>query len=284
MAKKQLGEAGNGPISDRFLLERRQFLVLSSVALVGFATSDLAADTLRPSADAGLPQSLSVAFVEGLTAGGVITNVVSGTGIVAAKSMTAGDPSFLSRSARVSVLGLWRAEGRRSEPISVTLKAYYPTLLAAGGDVPYIGWNQINEGSRFRIRPTHFLVPVDDAGLRIEIEAGIPQKRSVLVQGLRQRVSTPPSETVEPRSREAIKAIPTVAALSLGIENNAAKLRPGTYVLALVPAGQPAPNWDRIRYEPLQMKADGGPVSVMGAFSNDPAPFDYVVVNVDFAG
>jgi hypothetical protein len=199
--------------------------------------------------------------------------------------MTVGDPSFLGKSARVAVLGLWRAEARRSEPLSVTVKAYYPTSLSAGGDVPVFVWNQTHRAVRDTARRSSVTVPIDQAGLRLEVESNLPQSGvSNVGYAVRRRLSLPPQTADSaPRTQAAIREQANVASLSLGIESGMAKLKQGTYVLALLPNGAKAPDWQAVRYTPSQTGTAGGPVTVTGIFGDGPVSFDYIVITVGFA-
>jgi hypothetical protein len=284
---KETDRAPSLPLQNRLPLERRQFLLIGSAALVGFAARDLKADVLRPAADAALPQTLSVAYVGGYIGDGLTVGSVKGSAPVeVAGRMTVGDPSFLGKSARVTVLGLWRAEARRNEPLSVTVKAYYPTSLSAGGDAPMFAWNQTHRGLRDSVRRSSSVtVPIDQAGLRLEVESNLPQSGlSNVGYAVRRRVSLPAQiADSAPRAQAAIREQANVASLSLGIESGMAKLKQGTYVLALVPNGAKAPDWQAVRYTPSETGTAGGPVTVTGIFGDGPVNFDYIVVTVGFA-
>jgi hypothetical protein len=283
---KETDRAPSLPLQNRLPLERRQFLLLGSAALVGFAARDLRADAIRPAAEAALPESLSLAFVGGYIGDGRSNASIKGSAAVeVADRMTVGDPSFLGKSAQVSVLGLWRAEARRHEPLSVTVKAYYPTSLSAGGDTPLFAWNQTHRAVRNTQRRSSFIVPIDEAGLRLELESTIPQSGlSNAGYAVRRRISLPgQAADGAPRAQAALREQPNVASLSLGIESGVAKLRQGTYVVVLLPKGSAAPDWRAVRYTPADLGTANGPVAVTGLLGDGPAGFDYLVVTVNFA-
>jgi hypothetical protein len=275
MSKMTHGVPVAGPSPERGMFERREFLKLGSVALVTLAAGDAFAETLRPGVGSGLPAQLAVAY-----AGASDLERADGASVAlqSAGSALIGDSRFLSKTAKVKVLGMWRPEGRR-DPLTVALKAYYPTSRSAGGDVPVYAWSQTNGALR---RQSTFRIPVDDAGLRIELESSASTRPSVL-DGVRRRFGASDDAAVEPRDRAAIAALPNVAALSLGIEQGSAKLNRGTYVFALLPEGAKAPDWQSIRFTPRNMKSDGGPVSAVNLFGESPVSFDYVVLDVDYA-
>lgn len=284
MSEKFATPVGTGPSNAPFLLERRQFLILGSVAMVGFAAMPASAEGLAASTASSLPSRLDVGFVDGLYGEG-IANAITGPSLVAAQSVTTGDPRFLSRTAKVTVLGMWRSADRRRDPISVTLKAYYPTSLSVGGDVPCFVWSHANRAVNEDPQRSRFLIPIDDAGLRLEVETAVPQRGSVVREGLRRRgvAIAAGDEGIAPRSRAAIAALANTASLSLGVEDKTTKLRPGMYVFALLPPGAAAADWQSVRYEPWKINASGGPVTGSGPLGDVPVSFDYIVVNVDFA-
>jgi hypothetical protein len=253
-----------------FVMERRRFLVLGSAAAVAFAARGVSAAPMTGANE--LPASLAVGYVDGLD---------GHTAAIGANSVTAGDPSFLSRSAQVTVLGMWRSTNRR-EPVGVTLKAYYPTIAAVGGDVPVYAWNHVSRGAGDQQQSSRFRVPIDDAGLRLEVEASPLSSKSAIIESLRSRVTMDSGES-RPRPRAAIAQLPTVASLSIGIDRGAAKLLPGTYVLAMLPAGASTPDWTNVRYTPSNISSAAGPITTRAILGETAAPFDYVVINVDFA-
>jgi hypothetical protein len=261
-------------------MERRKFLVLGSAAAVAFAARGVSAAVAATPASVGLPGSLAVAFVDGLETRAA---AIGAAGVVAADAMMAGDPRFISRSAKVTVLGMWRSQDRR-ENVGVAIKAYYPTALFAGGDAPCYVWTHLSRSASDAQRPASFRIPIDDAGLRLEVETAAPTARSVVAEKIRSRVTgsvTMNEADSHPLTRSALAELKNVASLSLGIERGATKLRAGTYVLAMLPAGTATPDWSSIRYTPSNV---AGPVSVRGVLGETAPAFDYVVVDVDFAG
>ena len=254
-----------------FVMERRRFLVLGSAAAVAFAARGVSAAPSTGSA-AELPASLAVGYVDGLD---------GHSATMGANSVTAGDPSFISRSAKVTVLGMWRSQSRR-EPIGVTLKAYYPTEGSAGGDVPVYVWNHVSRRAGDRQQSSRFRVPIDSAGLRLEVEASPLRGRSSIVDNLRNRVTIDSADGL-PRTRATISELANVASLSIGIDRDAPKLLPGTYVLAMLPAGASTPDWSSVRYTPSNISSANGPITTRAILGETAAPFDYVIVNVDFA-
>ncbi|MEA2568915.1 MAG: hypothetical protein QOI24_916 [Acidobacteriota bacterium] len=260
-----------------FVIERRRFLVLGSAAAVAFAARGVSAAVAPTPASAELPASLAVAFVDRLESRAA---AIGGAGVLAASGLTVGDPSFISRSAKVTVLGMWRAQNRQGS-VSVALKAYYPTTLYSGGDVPCYVWSHLSRNATDAQRPASFRIPIDSAGLRLEVETTAP--RSAIVEKVRGRVSSlaMSDDASRPRTREALADLKNVASLSLGIDRGASKLRAGKYVLAMLPAGAATPDWSAVRYTPANVS---GPLSVRSLLGETAPAFDYVIVDVDFAG
>lgn len=252
-----------------FVMERRRFLVLGSAAAVAFAARGVSAAGTSAVVPADLPASLAVGFIDDGE-----SRVAS---VLGASAVTAGDPSFISRSARVQVLGMWHSAGRRDN-IGVALKTYYPTSVSVGGDIPVFGWAQRTRDAQVR---SSFRVPIDDAGLRMEVEVNAPMSKSSIIENLRNRVTVDDAAEVHPMQRAAIAELKNTAALSVGIERGSAKLRPGTYVLAMLPEGASIPDWSSVRYTPSKTAA---PITIGGILGDTPAPFDYILVKVDFAG
>jgi hypothetical protein len=264
------------------MMERRRFLVLSSAAAVAFATrgasGSASAETLRQE----LPTSLDVAYCDGFRDSGGFATSRGSSNVVVAQDVTTGDPSFISRSARVKVHGMWRSQSRR-DSLSITILAYYPTEMFAGGDVPVFVWNHVSRDSGDLFQPISFVIPIDEAGLRIGIEATVPRTYSSTVEKVRRRAVASGSDESRARPRVELSQQRNVANLSVGVARDSAKLRPGMYVLAMLTPAAPAPEWSNVRFHSDQLKAGSGPLTVHGVLGDTPVPFDYVVVEVDFA-
>jgi hypothetical protein len=260
-----------------FVIERRRFLVLGSAAAVAFAARGVSAAVAPTPASAELPASLAVAFIDGVESRAA---AIGGVSVLGANALTVGDPSFISRSAKVTVLGMWRAQNRR-ETVGVALKAYYPTALYSAGDVPCYVWSHLSRSATDAQRPSSFRIPIDSAGLRLEVETTAP--RSAIVEKVRGRVSgiAMSDDASRPRTREALADLKNVASLSLGIDRGASKLRAVKFVLAMLPAGAATPDWSSVRYTPANVS---GPISVRSLLGETAPAFDYVIVDVDFAG
>jgi len=253
----------------QFLIERRQFLILTSAAVAGLATSDLTAATI--SADA-LP-TIAVGFVDG-----EFDDAYRGTPpIVAAESLTAGEPRFLSHDARVRVLGIWRKNP--SDPRFVSLKAYFPTELAVGGKAPFFAWNYTSTSPVQRL--ANFTIPVTGEGLQFEIETGVPSQAAPSATGRRHASG---GSDVALRTSSDLRSAPAAITLSMGTEGGATKLRAGRYVIALVPPGAAQPDWKSFRFEPADVKPGGlGPLRAATIFGDALVPFDYILIRVDYA-
>jgi hypothetical protein len=264
-------------------IRRREFLKVGSAAAVAFAARNLFADTASPAATDTLPTRLSVAF-----AGGAIdfdhNFDRAGVSLLAGPAMPVGDPRFLHESAKVTILGVWRTKENQKSPLTLGVNAYYPTRMYSNGDVVFYAWRQTTLTGRMARRQASFVIPVDDAGLRIELESSIPANRSSLLDSVRSRISTPDATVPsQPRDRAVISAEPNVVTLSIGIERELAKLNRGMYVIALLPAKAQSPEWQAIRFSPWNLKSEDGPVSAMGILGDSAVPFDYVVLDVDYA-
>lgn len=244
-----------------FMMGRRQFLILGSAAAVGFAVRDVTAATLTESA-AG---SLAVAYIDGEP-----DDVWRAPVIRAAEAIPTGDPRFLSRDAKVRVLGLWRQDA--AKPMTITLTAFYPTSLAIGGKAPYFGWHH-NAFEPFGSRG--FTIPVTDEGLQMMVDHGAP---SALTSALSRRRTADADFT--PRTATDIASASNALTLKLGHESDAMKLQPGRYVVALLAPGAPKPDWSSFRYD---SSGSQGPLRASAILGDDAVPFDYFVIRIELA-
>jgi hypothetical protein len=236
-------------------LARREFLLIGSKAVILTAAGTLvnpkalfaAATTASPFAPL-----LSIGYAP---------SVPGGNGAVAlgsAESILTPDPLFISRGARVTILGSDRAPSRRNAAGSLFLDALFPSKSGAE-----------NENRRFRFwsmtgRPDHDSVS-GNLSFRIPVLAttGI----SFMARYRRPNVSSPADATAVPPIEEDNAPF----TLSLG-RAAGPNLRPGVYVVALrETADQTGVSWDRLR-----LIDSGDRVAVQGAM------FSYVVVEIEY--
>ena len=161
---------------DRLLLHRREFMILSSVAVAGAAASGLPQQVMRAVA-ASDPVSLpivSLGYWDGSFEKARIGTAFSGAlhRLAAASSPRTGDRA-LNGSARVSVNGFWRAEQHRHTPVSLALNVMFPV---GEERLPFHAWSHTtHRGVARNAPPPRFVVPVDARHpIEINVEMRMP--------------------------------------------------------------------------------------------------------------
>ena len=233
-------------------LDRRDFLLISSVAAVGIATVGVSAGPLNPLVRVdGVDPILSVGFA-----------AVDAVRTVSAETLRFGDASF-AHAARLTVHGLWRAESQAAAQ-AVHVSAFYPN----GSDRrPFMAWSS-GASTAPRVSFTMNFAGQESMAL------GIERERLVSSRFRRSRFGRV----------LASKDVPDAAVIerSGGLTtfgNAGMKLRQGTYFFALRSAkSDRTPDWASISVDGAQLRA--GAESVLHRGSGK-VNFDYVAVSVE---
>jgi len=252
--------------SRRFLMRRREFLTLGSTAVVGAMATNLPAAVARAVDGRGNATQLSIGFWDGPVRA---TNApASLRAPISAEALPVGDPRFISGGARVSVLGFWRGEGRRT-PISVSVGVWHD--VAGVGRTPVVLWT--SDGGHSRL-----VVPVDSTGaLELSINA---TARPVHTPG--NRIAERDTLPLVTSYDESLSAGELVA-LKLNFDGGS-KLRPGVYIVALQEKGASAPAWSSLNVADLtdaESLKGRGPLTQSHLFSRSAPDFDYLLLNVE---
>jgi len=249
--------------SRTFLMRRRDFLTLGSTAVVGAMATNLPAAMARAVEGRGDATQLSIGFWDGpvraTNAAGSLRSPIS------AEALPMGDPRFIAAGARVSVLGFWRGEGRRT-PISISVGVWHD--VSGIGRTPVVLWT--SGGGR-----SGMVVPVDSTGaLELSIDATVrtPGDR---IAG---RDTLPLVTSYDESLREG-----ELVALKLNFDGGS-KLRPGVYIVALQEKGASAPAWSSLNVADLtdaESLKGSGPLTQSHLFSRSAPDFDYLLLNVE---
>lgn len=268
---------------DRLLLHRREFMILSSVAVAGAAASGLPQQVMRAVAGSG-PISLPIVSLGYWD--GSFDKTRAGDGpsdqvhrLVSASTRSA--DRALDGAARVSVNGFWRAEQHRAKPVSVAMNVLFP---AGDEKLPFHAWSHTtHRGVARNAPPPRFVVPVDARHpIEINVEMRMPAG------------STPPALarvkrflSLDDRNDEQKKT--GACALALDARSSSVKLNRGVYFVALQEDPRDAaPNWNAVRmldpHAPGALDASGSGVLVQGGLLGyEPVPFSYLMISVDKA-
>jgi hypothetical protein len=226
---------------------RRQFLKASSVAAIGFAATGL----IRPGSLFGAAITVPLLGV-GFTPA---DDVVHGNArLIDATSALAGDPTFISRGARLTISAFSPASRGHKTQEGAAIDAIFPILGREAEKYPrFQAWSFRAKESGIESGRGSFTMPVTATdGIRLVV-------RSLAAPG----AEAPAVETQSPFS------------LSLGSSDGSYKLQKGTYVVAFRDANgsDGAPSWSRL----FLARRDEGDLYVPGA------RFSYVIVNIDYA-
>ncbi|HYM59688.1 MAG TPA: hypothetical protein VEZ11_02215 [Thermoanaerobaculia bacterium] len=251
----------------RFEIPRRDFLFLSSAALLGAAASGLANPLVAgvsPETAASQPVVLSVGFWEGLA--DTDYGTIRTWPLVAADSLRAGDSYFRGAGlVKATIHGFWRPANRRAAPVFVSVLPRYP---AQGFDskLNVLSWHRGQGPNR-----KSFVVPIaEDGALDIAIDRVLPPPSSRL------RAAT--TSTGDQGQSLAQSSVGQVLSFRTDDKASALKLRRGTYVIAV---GQ-SPNWSSVGIveKASLLRSDGGPL--VSGWLEQPVSFDYLVMSVDY--
>ena len=243
-------------MSNRQLMGRREFLVLSSTCAV-------AAATVGPKVFAGeaaTPNRLAVGFKS-----------FDGDAVFAASSIPAGDGAFIGRGARVTASGASGASGDPRARRAVELVAHFSYFDGAERKIaPFSAW-ACSRVTGCQSSPVGFTVPVDEVQ-KIVLSVGMDRGTSA--------ASGPASST----RRTAIgigvgekKAAPLPLILTLQNDEGAYKLARGYYVVVPMFEGDSDPRWSS-----WTVRAVEGRFALVDAEGNV-APFEHLVLRVDYA-
>jgi|GEM_PF-815065 len=269
---------------DRLLLHRREFMILSSVAVAGAAASGLPQQVIRAVAGSD-PISLPIVSL-GFWDGSLDKTRLGTAPAEAVHRLTSATSArsadrVLDGSARVSVNGFWRAEHHRAKPLSVALNVLFP---AGNERLPFHAWSHTTHRGVAKNAPSpRFVVPVDARHpIEINVEMRMPAG------------STPPALervkrffSLDDRNDERKKT--GACALAVDSRSSAMKLNRGIYFIALQedPCDK-APNWSAVRmrdpHAPGALDASGTGVLLQGGLLGlEPVPFSYLMISVDKA-
>ena len=226
---------------------RRQFLKASSVAAIGFAAAGL----IRPDSLFGAAVTVPLLGV-GFTPDDV---TLGRAGLIDATSALSGDPTFISRGARLTISSFSPAARGHKTQEGAAIDAIFPILGREPEKYPrFQAWSFRAKESGLESGRGSFTMPV------------------TATDGIQLVVRPLPAPGAE---ASAAAAMQSPFALSLGSASGSYKLQKGTYVVAFRDANgsDGAPNWSRL----FLARRDEGDLYVPGA------RFSYVVVNVDYA-
>jgi hypothetical protein len=263
ITKSQQDTGGKGT----FLLERRGFLRLSSVAMFGIATTGLADTAVQGVKSVFLPEKLPL-----MSIGYAKTFDGANERMIPAERISSGDHAFADGGVRLRIAGFWRAPQHRGTPLSIAVNVHYP-------DAPFIAWSSASRGSALTSgSPIGATIPIDTThALQISIDS--LTARPSMVRSITRRVLN--SGDDQPRVEQSI------ATIGFGSSDAPAKLRRGVYVLAIRESDRDVtPDWSSIRWSSAEsgMTANGdGPLRVASVIGSNPAPFSYVVLTTDYA-
>jgi hypothetical protein len=234
-----------------FRRDRRDFLRLGSVAIVGIATTAAVAENATQGiAEAFISQPLPLLGVGYCNPGSA-----QPSRLIAAANLPSGDALLRSAPVRVSVKAFHRASQHGALPMSVGLNVHYP------GDARFMAWHSSVRGSRStNSSPVSFLASAEDSGaLTMSLESRTP--RTALARRLMSQS--------EPRVEESV--------FSLGFASGA-KLRRGIYVVAFrESSGEKTPDWSSLRFDAADSRIHGSAI-----IGSRPAPFSYVVLSTGY--
>ncbi len=199
-------------------VHRRQFLKIASVAAVGVAFSER---RLFAATSSGIVPLLGVGYAASLPEDGFTVPMAD------ASTILSPDPTFISRAARITVLGASRAKQYANTPGGIGVDAYFPITGREAGKLPrFAFWSAANDAMT---GPVSFRMPaLATTGL------------TFVVRRLRPTAGDGKLNTVP-----ALETETSPLTLSLG-NADGPKLARGVYALAFREEnGDSAPSWSR---------------------------------------
>jgi hypothetical protein len=240
-------------MSNRHLMGRRQFLVVSSTCAV--ATVAVGPKLFAAEAAAAPPKKLAVGFA---TFG-------EQAAVMDAATIAAGDGGFISRGARIAVSGASGAPLQPRARRAVELLTHFSYFDGAERrTAPFRAWG-CSRTTGCQGSPVSFTVPVDDVQkitFTVGTESGTPEGPG----SRRQMLFSEPTQSA---------ALPVV--LSVQNEEGTLKLARGFYVFVPLFDGDSDPRWSS--FELRQLEGRWTLVDHAGAV----APFEHFVLRVDYA-
>ena len=237
-------------MSNRHLMGRRQFLILSSTCAV-------AAATVGPKLFAGerALKRLAVGFA----------SFEENAAVYAASVIPSTDGGFIGRGARVTVLGASGAPVQPKDRRAVQILAHYSYFDGAERrSAPFHAW-ACSRTTGCQGNAVGFNVPVDEVqqiNLTLGVETGEPKR---------------PSGRIQSDAVDATESTTLPLTLSLQNEDGAFKLARGYYVVVPMFEGDSDPRWSAYSLR----KVDGRMSLVDG--DGNAAPFEHFVLRVDYA-
>jgi len=232
-------------------LARREFLSISSKAVLLTAAGTLVSPK-RLFAESAFNPLLSIGYTPSAPADG------RAVALEAAEQILSPDPLFISRGARVTVLGSGRAPARKNAAGALFLDALYPSKSGAE-----------NENRRFRFWSMTGRTDNDSFSGNMSFRVPVLATTGLVFTARYRRpnAASPANATVPPPIEEDNSSF----TISLG-RAAGPKLQRGVYVVALrEPSDSVGIAWDRLR-----LVGSGGSVVVADA------AFSYVILLVDY--
>lgn len=258
------------------MMERRRFLMLGSVAVVGAAATDLPAQILRTAwGPAQTLPLLSAGYLDGSVEG---MTAASRT-LVAASALRSGDASLAGSRVKLRVLDFSRTV-RTTEPVSIGIDTLY---RVEDRKVPHLAWSySTSPAGESESSAARIVVPVDVSS---PLELTVSKRPGRVV---RSAPAFTPADFVSafPETAEGVTTEGngrSLAVFSLGRERTTMKLRPGVYALAFrSQAAQRTPDWRSIRF--VAPKDGASPILVESTLAGvRPVSFDYLILSVERA-
>lgn len=239
-------------MSNRHLIGRRQFVMLSSTCAVAAATMG---PKLFAREIARQPKRLAVGFA----------TFEENTAVFSAAGIPAGDGGFIGRGARIVASGASGASADPRERRAVDLVAHYSYLDGAERRVaPFRAWG-CSRTTGCQGNSVGFNVPVDDVQkiqFTVGLETGTPEGSSSRRSAL---------------ALDVIESTPLPLTLSLQDEQGSLKLARGFYVIVPMFDGDSEPRWSA-----WSLRTVGGRWTLVDGEGNS-APFEHFVLRVDYA-
>ena len=239
-------------MSNRHLIGRRQFVMLSSTCAVAAAT---VGPKLFARELASQPKRLAVGFA----------TFDENAAVLSASSIPASDGGFIGRGARIVASGASGASAEPRERRAVDLIAHYSYLDGAERRVaPFHAW-RCSRTTGCQGNSVGFNVAVDEVQkivFTVGVETGTPE-------GISSRRSA--------LSLDVAERTPLPLTLSLQDEDGGLRLARGFYVVVPMFSGDVEPNWSS-----WSVRTSGGRWSLVDA-KGKIAPFEHFVLRIDYA-
>jgi len=241
-------------MSNRHLMGRRQFLVVTSTCAVATAAVGPKLFAAEPAAGAP-PKRLAIGY----------TTLGEQTAVMDAATITAGDGGFIGRGARIAVSGASGAPLQPRARRAVELVTHFSYFDGAERrTAPFRAWG-CSRTTGCQGSPVSFTVPVDDVQkitFSVGTESGMPEGPG----SRRQMLFGEPTQSA---------ALPVV--LTVQNEEGALKLARGFYVFVPLFEGDRDPRWSD--FELRQVEGRWTLVDHAGVV----APFEHFVLRIDYA-